>query len=276
MASLPRTATHTEANLLAWIIQQLEERPKAKLPNINLSRICKYDLKYGFKLAIDGATNLSRSGFKIAVTSLSKMRFRLDHQLPESEHPNDLIYTKSLDYQSKIKHPQWNDGFVWYRNRPLDPEFIIFIEVFAISDNDVTACGWACLNPFTSLGSVRNGRFQLPLFQNDPKSKILTYWKCSDPEFGIDRAMAEGNVDLGSGCPWISVRLADGRRADEVTLDSPSNQDFLGSYASKYSGPGGWSTSRFSSLVGRKKDESSFDRSIYEAFISRTHLPYIP
>ncbi|KAI8909512.1 hypothetical protein EDD86DRAFT_140288 [Gorgonomyces haynaldii] len=275
LENLPNSAKQTENSLIAWINMQLS---KPIADGLDLSYIVKYDPSYGFKLSIDCAFNLETDGFTIAVTSLSSIPFLLEQELPDKRYPNDLMYTKSIDYQSQIRNPKWNDGFVWYRKRPLDMETVAVIELFTISLNngepEISENGWTIFNPFLSNGYARHGRFRLPLFNGSPNGKAVSFYRRQDPENCLDEALKQGFARLTSNVGSIIVRSCDGRRADEVPLDFDLSNIFLGEKSSLFRGAG-WSQKPIQSLV-KNMDPSDFDRKIYEIFTDVTNLPFIP
>lgn len=162
----------------------------------------------------------------------------------------------------------------------MDPNFIIIIELFGVqirsqgSQEKITSKGWTLFAPFTINGYVRHGCFILPLFTGCPNRKAIKFWQRVDPHKALDDALDANAVKISYDYPSITIRIADGRRSDELESESLVASDiYLGSYNSKKFSPSIFALSNVHSLSIGKNE---FNQQVYDVFTEHTLLPYIP
>ncbi|KAJ3324421.1 Coiled-coil domain-containing protein 17 [Boothiomyces sp. JEL0866] len=204
MGELPKTATQTEENLLAWT-NKLFEANNATPNLIDLSYIAKYDPTYGFKVSIDKAENLDKKGYPIVVVSFSSCPFKRDEQ-PKIKFPNDI----------------------WFRQRQFNPELWIIFELYVVNYDEIESIGWTAFPIFQTQKYVRMGRFALPLFENEIDLDPLMQYPTFEEAWGND-----SDLSLTKTFSSITVRVADGRRDTELSKESSlkprktSNEEYV-------------------------------------------------
>ncbi|KAJ3130988.1 Coiled-coil domain-containing protein 17 [Physocladia obscura] len=158
---------------------------KGNFPGIDMSCILKYNHRWGFKIAVDGAENLKNKAFSLAMISLYPAS-NFYGSLRNSDAPGlslnpPVKYNTRLNFASTVRSPAWEDGYLSYENIPYNPEmlFVVDIRCLGYSEREkkylLQTQGWAVLNVFHEAGGkfVRFGAFQLPLFDGVPTIDIL-------------------------------------------------------------------------------------------------------
>jgi hypothetical protein len=86
MPGVPKSAKLNDESMILWISKKIDTPGGMNMknhPSIDVAYICKYNPRYGYKFAIDSATNLySSKSFTIAVTSSSKSPFMIQTPIP--------------------------------------------------------------------------------------------------------------------------------------------------------------------------------------------------
>jgi hypothetical protein len=274
LGEIPRTALQTEESLTIWASKQLELQKQTPIL-CDISYICKYNPFYGFQFSIDQAYNLDAKQFTVVVTSFSTNVFDLKLETLKQTFKDDYKYSNELDVDSEIRNPKWKDGYHWYRNREANINLIAVIQIFSVLEDEdeiLFSEGWTLCPVFRSLEYVAHGRFQLPLFEGSPKADAFQYYMDGLAE--IDDAVQEEAVRFTDRKGSIVVRICDGRRGTELTVNSEIKQEYLGSFKAKFK-PAIFSSSVLS-LKSKKLSTKEFETVHYSKFVEETRLPYVP
>ncbi|KAJ3276248.1 Coiled-coil domain-containing protein 17 [Terramyces sp. JEL0728] len=266
MGDIPKTVTQTEESLTVWATKLFEQK-RSIAESIDLSYIAKYDPAYGFKIAIDKAENLEQKGFTVAVISFSTYPFKKDQKL-NLKYPNDILYTKFTNLNSEYKHPEFDDGYFWYRRRNFNQDVWTIIELFSISNEEIDSIGWTACPVFHPQKYVRMGRYQLPLFEGDIDIESLM------PYTTFEDAWKNEELSVSKNFGSVTIRIVDGRRESEITKESNISAYFLGASSSKFKKSG--YSNLVKSLKPKKLSNEEFVEQAYAAFVDYTNLPYIP
>ena len=291
LKDIPRNALNNDEVLNAWINKAISVRMGDMLELIDRSHACMYDPSYGFRMSIDRGLNFPNKGVSIAIvsfyppgslydTSQGKDGIKLD----ENGLFDDIVLTEMFDWTSQYRHPAWNDGYHWYRNRRLEP-LLAIIHIVCLSYQDgkwrTSNQGWTVL-PIFDNGNVNMGSYQLPLYDSKPTKQVLSIFDEISRSYNaetdhlpydeiLDNAFVAAKVNYSNGAS-LFVRLADGRRGDELQRTGESSVlVYTGTDKAQFNSRG--SSPILSSLVPKKMTQVDFHTLLIYSFLdSQPHL----
>eukprot|EP00741_Cyanophora_paradoxa_P013889 tig00020713_g13407.t1 len=266
----------SEEELVAWLGERLKAAPwPAEVPMLDYAYAVRYDSRLGFKVSVDGATNLPKSVPAKAIYSLAPPG-SFYRQPPLTD---DVEFTLSDDFQADMKHPRWLDGWHAYKDVEYRPHLCLIIDVRAIGEKSkgrtpVTPVGFAVLPVFVAVPGepyVRTGSYQLPLFAGAiPEHLVedLAYSSCTEL---LASALASRQIRHLEGAS-LFVRLADALRDAELgaPLAAPS-AEFLpekGRPAYRQEAR----SKRLETLVPKSSTPALFQKELNRAFIEATQI----
>ena len=198
------------------------------VPMLELDHIVKYEEKFGFKVSVDGAQNLPKPGYTIAVMSLVPPGVLYGGK--SIKKMDDVLYTKQIDFASSLRSPIWFDGFQWFRRKIMDPRLHVVVELKTLESQingvKTTAPGWTLCRIFSDSGYVKSDLFMLPLIEGAPTKEILEQFMKQVSTNTINSPFETVFADLVSrkviklvkGAS-VFLRTVDARRDDEFVFD---------------------------------------------------------
>ncbi|KAK2156510.1 hypothetical protein LSH36_211g01013 [Paralvinella palmiformis] len=217
----------TEKDVAHYIRNQLTRMMDIVPIDIDLTYIAKYSPVSGIKFALDGAMNLPWSNFTYAHYCLNPPgAFYQGKPYGAYDKP---VFTQLLDPSSSNKSPLWKDGFKHFKSRSHHRYLTVIIhlqEVKVITSKKNYKYGllnqaWTAV-PVFSDDYVHTKSYQLPLFQGGPSPYILKQLAQQHLLDWIRDGLTKKSLKLLEGAS-VFVRLADGRRDDELPGDIPED-----------------------------------------------------
>ncbi|TYZ59473.1 hypothetical protein PybrP1_007085 [[Pythium] brassicae (nom. inval.)] len=131
-----------------------------------------YQPEIGFRVAVDGLHNVkaktSGAFFKVLYSTHPPASFYQKLRLTGEAH-----FTTTTDWTSAQSSPEFNDGFLTFRDVPAHHDAVVLLDVRCVVRNAKTgACasqpfGWSFLPVLSDAGTVASVSVLLPLFQGD-------------------------------------------------------------------------------------------------------------
>lgn len=217
----------SDKNLEEYIRNKLTKGDNKPL-DIDLTFICQYNPKQGIKVAVDGATNLPWTNFTHAHICLNPpAAFYMG--APHATY-DKLVFTEFLDLKSTNTSPQWRDGFKHFPSRSYHRFLTVIIhlqevQVSVAKENykyGLLEQAWTALQVFTD-HYCYTSTFQLPLYDGSPSPQMLKQLAREPCKDWMERNIRSGTIHLLEGGS-VYVRLADGRRDDELAGDAPGDK----------------------------------------------------
>mmetsp|Transcript_27856 Transcript_27856/g.89800 ORF Transcript_27856/g.89800 Transcript_27856/m.89800 type:complete len:645 (-) Transcript_27856:88-2022(-) len=209
-----------------WLKDRLATRPRALF---DYTRVCKYQPAAGFRVAVEGAHNLPRTGYPFVVYCLSPPApFYQDPKLTE-----EVEFTTLVDWDSPQKSPRFLGPPHSYKEEAFNPHLLLLLHVHTAAlkktEAVITSVGWTVLPIFVDGAYVANGRWQLPVYAGDPDKSLLEEMQYANAMTVIAGEAEKGRKSRAKaidGCS-VFVRLIDEQL--EGCLRMPS-----GEYDTKY------------------------------------------
>ncbi|XP_022315185.2 uncharacterized protein LOC111119376 isoform X3 [Crassostrea virginica] len=216
-----------DKNLEEFIRNKLTKGDNKPL-DLDLTFICQYSAKQGIKVAVDGASNLPWTNFTHAHICLNPPgAFYMG--TPHATY-DKLMFTEFLDLKSTNTAPQWRDGFKHFPSRSYHRFLTVIIhlqevQVSVAKENykyGLLEQAWTAVQVFTD-HYCYTSTFQLPLFDGSPSPQMLKQLAREPCKDWMERNIRSGTIHLLEGGS-VYVRLADGRRDDELAGDAPGDK----------------------------------------------------
>nr|XP_022315187.1 uncharacterized protein LOC111119376 isoform X3 [Crassostrea virginica] len=216
-----------DKNLEEYIRNKLTKGDNKPL-DLDLTFICQYSAKQGIKVAVDGASNLPWTNFTHAHICLNPPgAFYMG--TPHATY-DKLMFTEFLDLKSTNTCPQWRDGFKHFPSRSYHRFLTVIIhlqevQVSVAKENykyGLLEQAWTAVQVFTD-HYCYTSTFQLPLFDGSPSPQMLKQLAREPCKDWMERNIRSGTIHLLEGGS-VYVRLADGRRDDELAGDAPGDK----------------------------------------------------
>ncbi|KAJ8305994.1 hypothetical protein KUTeg_016539 [Tegillarca granosa] len=228
VAQAKESFLRSDKNLEEYIRNKLTKGTDSKPLEQDLNFICQYSPKSGIKVSVDSAMNLPWGNFTHVHMCLNPPgAFYLG---PPHATYDKLTFTELLDLRSTNTSPVWKDGFKDFPRRSFHRFLTLIIhlqeiQVTIAKDNykyGLLEQAWTALQVFTDK-YVYTTTFQLPLFQGSPTPQMLKQLAREPCKEWLERNIRGNVITLLDGAS-VFVRLADGRREDELASDVPGNR----------------------------------------------------
>eukprot|EP01135_Chromosphaera_perkinsii_P002015 Nk52_evm62s215 gene=Nk52_evmTU62s215 len=266
----------TDKTISSWIKTKLTKKVSSEIsPDCSLTYVCKYKPQYGFKVAVDGAKNLSKGRPTFAIYGLNPPA---SYYEPEASLQG-VFFSKKLDFDSFLKAPTWTDGFRSFNRRLFNEFLALIIDLRAVDEAHVAVSGantnksksklieqgWAVLQVFTPSGYVDTGYYQLPVFQGTPPRDVLKSMQKLSVRQTVERSLRDKRIKLMEGAS-VFVRIADGRRYDELGagMVNPSQTYLDGKKLSKYNNS--QSSKKITTIIPKKAVADEFEIALLSHF----------
>ena len=192
---------------------------------INMKFYAKYNPGAGFKLAIDGLHNMPKKGIFSVLVSLTQS----NNLYSDTFDPLQLKFFGSLDWESPLLSPHFNEGYCLYREVEFDKSLCV---VFDIRQFDLTKereiiikeHSFSVFPVFDRSGYINSGVFQVPLFEGGVKKHLLDELRTSSFPWKTVQDFAERRdfytkkkLLNHSGYSSVVFRLLDGQREGHLS-----------------------------------------------------------
>ncbi|CAJ0953861.1 unnamed protein product [Ranitomeya imitator] len=285
LASSSAQGLVTDKLLSDWVYKTFAEIKEAPRP-FQLCCVSPYLVKSGMKVSVDAAQNLPWLGFTFAHVCFSPpAAYYYGHPWMRYDRATTV---HDIDLSSDQRCPVWQDGFMTFTRRIFHKHLTIIIHLHEIvtQESEVNVSGSEQTRPevssqrsvpvfrpvsqaWTALGvfykSYCNlGVYQLPLYQGAPSQAVLRALLSGNCREKLQE-LEEKNTVVRLAAASVIVRIADGRRQEEVTTYNPQDvnrtylpEDAIASYTAQPSGrsvaelvPGTQQPDAFKSLLVR-------------------------
>jgi diadenosine tetraphosphatase ApaH/serine/threonine PP2A family protein phosphatase len=208
-----------------WIAKRLWRLQEDSPVGVDLTYLARYTPRCGIQFSLDSARNLPWSKLTQCIFC-----FAPPASFYSGLTDDPVSHNKTTDWASPQKCPEWKDGFQYFGRRRVHRYLVVLIHLFAV---DVVKRGrmkvadeaWSAVQVFSE-GYVYTNRYQLPLFEGKPSKIVFDYLKHYPASTALNDLVGQRKIRLLDGAS-VFVRIADGRRHEEIPLTHEVNLDYL-------------------------------------------------
>ncbi|XP_073400553.1 uncharacterized protein [Dendrobates tinctorius] len=233
----------TDKLLSDWVNKTFSEIKEAPRP-FQLCCVSPYLVTSGVKVSVDAAQNLPWLGFTFAHVCFNPpAAYYYGHPWMRYDRATTV---HDIDLSSDQRCPVWQDGFMTFTRRIFHKHLTIIIHLHEIvtQESEVNVSGSEQTRPeVSSQGSVpvfrpasqawtalgvfyksycNLGVYQLPLYQGAPSQVALRALRSGNCREKLQE-MEDKNMVGRLAAASVIVRIADGRRQEEVTTYNPQD-----------------------------------------------------
>ncbi|XP_071983213.1 coiled-coil domain-containing protein 17 isoform X2 [Engystomops pustulosus] len=240
---IPLLAGDSGRSLLAdkllsdWVNKTFTEKMKEAPRPFHLCCVSPYLLTSGVKVSLDSAQNLPWSGFTFGHICFSPpAAYYYGGQWMRYDPPTSV---HDIDMSSDQRCPMWRDGFKTFTRRIFQKHLALIFHLHEIVTEDPESDRSGSASPelrvgsqaWTALGVFYNnycnlGAYQLPLYRGAPSQIALRSLQTGNCREKLRQMEEEGTI-VRIDTAAVTVRIADGRRHQEVTTYSPQEVDLM-------------------------------------------------
>ncbi|XP_063795456.1 uncharacterized protein LOC134957448 isoform X2 [Pseudophryne corroboree] len=240
----------SDEQLSGWVQETFAEMMKEVPRPFRLSCVSQYNVMSGIKVSLDAAHNLPWSGFTFAHICVNPpAAFYYGHLWTTYDRP---VSVDDIDLDSDQKCPVWQDGFKTFTRRIFHKHMTVIFHLHevwtkeieggspdpkqskpgssAVEENPLAfspgSQAWTALRVFYK-SYCNLGVYQLPLYQGTPSLTVLRTLRSADCAAKL-RELEQMEMIKRVPAASLTVRIADGRRQDELAEYGP--QDIIQSY----------------------------------------------
>ncbi|XP_065834411.1 uncharacterized protein [Oscarella lobularis] len=224
----------TDEGRRQWIKKRLWRYFEDTPADMDLTYVAKYTPASGIGFSVDSAQNLPWSKMTRVLYSFAPPA---SYYSGKADDP--IRYVRHLDWDSSLQAPSWTDGFQFFGRRRLHRHLAVIVHLVAIDFSGrkgklkIIDEAWTAVQVFSN-GYVFTDRYQLPLYHSKPTKTAFDYLRHYETKIALAELVAQRKIKPLGGAS-VFVRIADGRRRNEISLHKEPNQSYLPiDSASKY------------------------------------------